>query len=164
MLLAACGACSGAVEIDDDVDVIPAESVHEEAPPLRLALAPDATLADLTAEAAAAWNAAGAEIVIADDGVPVLSTPEAQMWTPCTVDGKPYSCLPSGKFEAGLIRIRETAACPLRTIAHEIGHALGAEGVHAAAPSLMQANPGRGCDWDSVVDEAAVALVRGAIR
>jgi hypothetical protein len=158
LLLAACGACAGAEMIADDVEHIAPEPEPETHP--GLTLAPEAGIADLTAAAAAAWSEAlGAPVTIGDEGVLVLITPESEMWTPCVVDGKEYSCLPSGKFEDGIIRIRDTANCPLRTLAHEIGHALAKNPhAHAPAPSLMQANPDRGCNWDGVVDPSAVAV------
>jgi hypothetical protein len=117
LLLAMCG-CGGS-----------AESVQE----CGVALEPDAALADVTDEWAGRWSAAtGCDVRVESGGIPVLAVEETSIddETQCGVTRRATHIDGS----VSVVRVEIDASAPTGcaqlgyTIAHELGHVLGARG------------------------------------
>jgi hypothetical protein len=156
--LVACGG-HGVTSLVDDTPEVSAPEPVEPMPRRSLQLDPDALSEGWAAEAVEAWSEA-ADVHVEPDGIPVRALPDPEMWTPCIVDGKPMSCLPNAKWDGEVISVRRDGPCPARSLAHEVGHALGLP--HLPAPSLMQSPAPRGCDAWSVGADVMSAL--GVLR
>jgi hypothetical protein len=148
VLLGLLAACGGNAESEPDLLATVPYVLHDE-PRFGLALTPHPALADATQRAAERWSSAtGCDVRVAPGGVPVVH-----------VRGLTTT---SGKRAAGALRHTGNDVCKRididdelggpRTVAHEIGHCLGAHG-HAES-GLMAEGAGSG-----VIEAASLTFV-----
>lgn len=152
-------ACSSAPEAGELAGETTLASVEVEASPddcARVFSATDASVAPLVEAAALRWSLAlGCSITVAEGGMPVVRVPELRTPSGELANGRARVFSVDGAFDhcEGLI-LSETSDDPARTVAHEMGHCLGAR-EHTATGGLLDERPLPGAR----IDSAALALV-----
>jgi hypothetical protein len=149
LLVAALAACGGAAESEPDLLASVPYVLHDE-PRCGLVLSPRPALADATQSAAERWSAAtGCDVRVSPGGVPVIHVTGLVTTSGKRAAGAWRSYV--GDDVCKRIDIDDELGGP-RTVAHEVGHCLGAHG-HAES-GLMAEGAGNG-----VIDEATVEFV-----
>lgn len=159
-LATACGApAPGAPEAawDDPIAEYDApETPVTEGPGRGLDLTVDASLEAEATLVAFAWSEALGEAirVVPEGGVWVALVEASELapaWAATSVD----LGAPPGPEACNYIRVSTASTRRARSLAHEVGHCLGARG-HAASGLMAEAS----APWDGTVDAEAVAQVR----